>query len=208
MKKLWIGLLLLALSVTLLPLQAQGAEGKLISVSPEKYLFEVENMKPGDWAVRELTITNKGNNKLQYETEVRFQSGSKKLFNEMRMSVESDGKLLYEGKLEELRSLEPRPLDSAQEEMLTFRLDFPSQLGNEYQGLSSNFTIEITASENGLGGGTDQAVVSSGITGAGPGGMLPNTSTNIFNFILTGLLLCGAGASMLWLYRRNKAAET
>jgi len=201
MKKL-IMLFLLTLFLIMLPLQVKGASSNLISISPNDDLFDVKNMKPGDWAIKELTIENKADKEITYEVVIYFQSGSKKLFNMLEMQIEQNGKRLAGGKLGDLKQMESRKLDASNKETLTFIMDFPPELGNEFQGLGSKFQIEVSAAESGFAGGTDSAAVNGGISSTGLGGMLPNTATNIFNLFMTGLLLCGAGVIVYWWHRR------
>ncbi|MBL5769181.1 hypothetical protein HV454_16305 [Bacillus sporothermodurans] len=89
MKKIrkWFPLILLVL--ILLPINhvdAQTSENEInIETSPHKILFDVDNMKPGDWAIRDYTIFNKGKQDFEYTASAQFKSGSKKLFNNWKL---------------------------------------------------------------------------------------------------------------------------
>ena len=184
-----------------MPVHAWGAPKKLISLDPDNVLFDVRNMAPGDWAVRELTVENVGDTEISYHPVVAFKDGSRKLFNELKLQIHLEEKELYKGKLADLTKLEARKLAKSKKESLTLRVDFPPELGNEFQGLAAKFIIGVTAKEE-----TDSAAPGLGGsgTGTGSGGKpLPNTATNMFNFIAAGILLMAAGgAAMLWQRRR------
>lgn len=69
---------------------------------PDRSLFNLSNMKPGDYASRKLTIQNRGNEDFTYNMKAQFTKGSKELFNEFTLVVEDSSGTLYEGKLKDL----------------------------------------------------------------------------------------------------------
>lgn len=198
MKKIrkWFPLIFLVL--ILLPINhvdAQTSENEInIETSPHKILFDVDNMKPGDWAIRDYTIFNKGKQDFEYTASAQFKSGSKKLFKQLEIEISDKNGVLYSGKIKDFDGLDYRKLAKSDEETLTFRVDFPAELGNEYQGLTSKFTIKLYV--RGTLGGLLPA----------DGGVLPNTATNMFNFIVGGLILVIGGATM-YLYQRRKSID-
>jgi LPXTG-motif cell wall-anchored protein len=105
-----------------------------LSLSPVDYLFNIENLKPGDSITKELTIENIGNKKLNYKMESKFQSGYSPLYNKLKVKVIFDGIPLYEGDLKDFSGLPSRTLSYFSEEKLTFTVSIPYDLGNEYQG--------------------------------------------------------------------------
>lgn len=132
----------MGLSVLLLGLtfyssgQALAASNPVdISISPDSLLFDITNMKPGDWAERTLTIQNRGETHFNYNTKAEFKGGSEKLYNEFLLEVMDSSGPLFEGKLSNFTQLEPRYLKSFHEEDLKFTIRFPYELGNEFQGL-------------------------------------------------------------------------
>lgn len=109
--------------------------------SPDSYLFDMENMKPGDWIRRKLTIQNRGRQDFTYNTQVDFKGGSKKLYEEFLLKVSDSNGVLYDGKLKDFNGLASRSLKSMNEEDLLFVAEFPYELGNEFQGLG--FDVEF-----------------------------------------------------------------
>ncbi|WP_228027653.1 hypothetical protein [Bacillus fonticola] len=125
---------------------------------PDSYLFKISNMKPGDYATRTLTILNPGKRSFTYQSRAEFTGGTENadedlkdgvdLYNEFLLKVwsldkddNSKAELLYGGKLKDFEGLDPRYLPSNSAEDLRFRVDFPYELGNEYQGLAFNFEL-------------------------------------------------------------------
>ncbi|TQR10144.1 hypothetical protein [Psychrobacillus soli] len=174
-----------------------------ISLSPKDNLFDISNMKPGDWAPRTITVQNSGNTDFVYRMQLQ-NSGEKKLFNELLVEIKAGDEELYQGKLAELESLQERELTSGTEENLDITIRFPEHLGNEFQGLESAFVFSFAAE------GNDSTVVQAMTTGqvasVGPpsvGTSIPTTSTNIFNWILFGTLLA-SGVIVLMVIRRYR----
>lgn len=210
-------LLLLTSAICFYPVTNAFAEGEednaekeiSISLSPEENLFDISNMKPGDWAPRTIAVQNSGNTDFVYRLQLQ-NSGEKKLFNELLLEIKAGDIELYQGKLAQLESLPERRLTSGTEENLDITIRFPEHLGNEFQGLESAFVFSFTAE------GDDSTVVQAMTTGqvasVGPpsaGTSMPTTSTNIFNWILFGVLLVSGG--IVWMvirrYRRIKMAS-
>lgn len=129
-------------------IERAGADVKEVNlgIRPEKVLFHVENMAPGDWAIRDLTIINNGEKNIRYAVSIQYTSGSK-LFNELDLEVTQGDTSLYKGKLAKLIQLTPRQLLKSQEEVLTFRVGFPPELGNDFQGLETKFNVVISAED-------------------------------------------------------------
>ncbi|WP_186579916.1 LPXTG cell wall anchor domain-containing protein [Aquibacillus kalidii] len=175
-----------------------------ISSLPESVLFEVGNMKPGDTAVRTLTIQNSGVKDFAYSTEAIFIGGSEKLYNAFHLQVEDSKGLLYDGKLSDFTGLNTRSLLSEQWEDLQFSVVFPPELGNDYQGLQFEMEFKFAAKEvldnSEGGGGTNPSTPVSGDA-------LPSTATSMFNILLVGLSITLLGLSLLF-YRSRKRKGT
>lgn len=181
----------------------------VISLSPEGNLFDISNMKPGDWAPRTITVQNSGNKDFVYHMQVQ-NSGEKKLFNELMLEIKAGDTELYQGKLVTFKSLPERKLTSSTEENLDITIRFPEHLGNDFQGLTSAFVFSFTAE------GKDSTVVQAmtkgqvaSVSTTSAESSLPNTTSNIFNLILFGTLLVAGG--IVWMiirhYRRMKTAQ-
>ena len=180
-----------------------------ISISPNDTLFDISNMKPGDWAPRTITVQNVGSKDFDYQMQLQ-NSGEKKLFNELLLEIKVDDKELYQGKLAAFKSLPARKLTSGTEENLDITIRFPEQLGNDFQGLKSSFVFSFMVE------GKDSSAVQTTTTGqidsGGPisaGFSLPATSTNIFNLMLVGSVLVAGGIVLMIIrhYRRMKIAQ-
>ncbi len=174
-----------------------------IGISPSEYLFDVDNMKPGDWAPRTIVIQNKGLNEFNYYTTLQNDSGSEKLFNELLLEISDSNGEIYSGNLADFKELSPRTLAPSSEEELTFTIRFPEKLGNEFQGLSVNFSLIFSA--EGDNNDTDQET-SGGVIGGDDnfqsgGSKLPVTATNMFTYLLIGGALIVTGGIVFLLYR-------
>lgn len=202
--------IILCFSVSGFTVAAEEADEQEITINilPEDVLFDVPNMKPGDWAPRTIVIQNNGDMEFEYVTTLRNDSESEKLFNELVLEVSDGEQELYNGKLAEFDTLSPRFLDSSSEEELDFTVRFPDHLGNEFQGLAAQFSLIFSAERE--QSDTDE-VISEGVIGSGgsdaaSGSSLPDTATNMFNLLLIGGLLLGAGGFLI-VYNRQRARK-
>lgn len=118
-----------------------------IKTSPDKELFNLTNMKPGDSYTKILTIQNRSEKQFKYYSQVTFKAGSEKLFNALNLSVSDSLGELYKGNLKDFHGFEPRYLRSFSQEDLMFNIEFPSELGNEYQGLSTEIEFVFTKND-------------------------------------------------------------
>ena len=180
-----------------------------ISISPSDTLFDISNMKPGDWAPRTITVKNLGNVDFDYQMELR-NNGEEKLFNELILEINDGQTELFEGKLATFKSLPLRNLTTGSEENLDITIRFPEHLGNEFQGLLTSFVFTFTAE------GKDNMAVQAITHGQIDSGSLTSigkipqdTATNIFNLIVLGTVLVAGGIVMALItyYRRMKLAQ-
>lgn len=208
-------------------IMAEGDEEEVsIQISPQSVLYDIENMKPGDWAPRTVTIKNNGKRHFSYHVQIN-NKGPEKLLHELLLEIETAGDYLYNGKVSDFSQLSSRELNAGQKEDLEFTIRFPEHLGNEYQGLDTNFSLTFTAvdekdenifpdtSRNSSGQNesrykpSDSAVASlNGTIGSGgaPGAELPKTSTNIYDIlIIGGVLVISGGVIATYSRKRRKA---
>ncbi|HJF33030.1 MAG TPA: hypothetical protein K8V56_14810 [Sporosarcina psychrophila] len=145
-----------------------------ISISPNDTLFEINNMKPGDWAPRTITVRNVGSKDFAYQMQLE-NSGEKKLFNELLLEIKVDDKELYQGKLAAFKSLPARKLTRGSGENLDITIRFPEHLGNDFQGLGAAFVFTFTAEgrDNPGNGGGDNPGGEGGDNPGGEGGDNP-----------------------------------
>lgn len=175
-----------------------------INLEPSDILFDVSNMKPGDWAPRTLVVKNTGMKDFSYLMTVE-NKGNEKLFNELLLEIKDKTNELYNGKLSEFENLPKRELTSANEEELDITIRFPEQLGNDFQGTNSQFVFVFTA--EGMDGisasNQDNEKIGNDIGGNGNsvGESLPNTATNLFNILLIGSILIIIGIVVLLVKR-------
>lgn len=209
MKKLFqiLPLLLLFSWVSLSPITSVYAEGEDdtevkeidISITPTDTLFEVSNMKPGDWAPRTITVKNIGSKDFEYQMQLQ-NSGDEKLFNELLLEIKAGDEELYQDKLANFKSLPIRKLTTGNEENLEVTIRFPEHLGNEFQGLHASFDFIFTAEGNDSETETVQEVMIGKIDSSGSpmsgGPRLSNSTTNLFNYMLIGGAL-GVGGIVL-----------
>lgn len=162
--------------------------------TPEKVLFDVTNMKPGDYATRTLKISNSGAEDFNYLFTADKKSGSDKLYEALHIIVSDRNGELYNGTLGEFKKLDSRALASQASEELIFTVEFPTHLGNEYQGLGCE--VEFKFYVEGTMGGV--------LPVDGP--KLPNTATNTFNFIAAGIVII-AGGLIFYRYQNRKKQD-
>ncbi|MFC5604733.1 hypothetical protein [Sporosarcina koreensis] len=169
-----------------------------INLSPNDTLFDITNMKPGDWAPRTLTVTNSGNVDFDYHMQLR-NNGDEMLFNELMMEIKSGNKELYSGKLSAFQGLPARFLDSGSNENLDITIRFPEHLGNEFQGKGAEFIFNFIAeAKDGtvvhvMTNGHVQGVMSPAAAGAG----LSDVST----ILLFGFLAITAGVITIIVFK-------
>jgi hypothetical protein len=188
-----------------------------IGVLPNDTLFQVENMKPGDWAPRTVTIENRGTDDFLYSMHIERESMDR-LFEELLLEITASDASLYNGKLAAFEELEKRDLAQGEHEELEITIRFPESLGNEYQGLNTAFNIVFTANselkdtavqvpgfigsdEHPSAGGEALFAPGSSGSSSGNGSPLPETASHIFLFLLLGGVLLVNG---LLLYKYNK----
>ncbi|MCM3636604.1 CalY family protein [Sporosarcina luteola] len=176
-----------------------------ISLSPKETLFDVSNMKPGDWAPRTLTVKNTGSKDFVYHMQLRNRtSGDDKLFNELLLEVKAGELELYQGKMAAFTSLSDRDITSGSEENLDITIRFPEHLGNDFQGLNAAFVFDFTAegiNKVAVHAMTKGMIDSGGIASSGFG--LLGSSTKLFEWILFGSLVVASGF-VLMIIRHNR----
>ncbi|KON89785.1 hypothetical protein AF332_25220 [Sporosarcina globispora] len=200
---------------------ALSAEKEIdINTNSNGYLFEVENLKPGDWMPRYITIKNDGKQDFKYTSNIGNSKSVKGLFEELELEVKKDEAMLYEGKLKDFKGFAPRDLAKGSEETILFQVTMPEHLGNEFQDSSAEVELIFIAEASGntetdnetpgsgdnnnSGGGTNNSPPSTDATVTPEKvNKLPNTATNNYNILLIGGLFLGAGSVILLLrYRR------
>lgn len=178
------------------------AENELdISLSPTENLFDISNMKPGDWAPRTITVQNTGSEDFVYQMQLQ-NNGDERLFNELMLEINAGDTELYLGKMAAFKSLPERNLASSTEENLDITIRFPEYLGNEFQGLGTAFVFSFIA--EGKGSPPVQVMTAGQVASFGPTALSgpPNTASKLVNLTLFGSLLV-AGGTVFMFFRRG-----
>jgi LPXTG-motif cell wall-anchored protein len=190
--------LLSTLITLLIPLTSAAEDDKEIldiATAPSSILMDVTDMKPGDYLKRDLTVINKGEKDFTYTFSNEFIDGSTKLYNEFLLIVKDSQGTLFDGKLMDFEKLDPRKLNSGESEVLTFYVEMPYELGNEYQGLSTKF--QFTLYVEGEDGGAIPVDKE-----------LPNTATQMYNFLTIGIILLLGGSILYFIQRKKRISRT
>jgi LPXTG-motif cell wall-anchored protein len=192
-------LILIIFALILFPLQTfDKANNTVIELitSPGYVLFDLSNIKPGDSVTRELVITNNRTEDIKYITSCNFLTGSELFYRKLDLIIEDKSKTLYDGKLSKFNKLELGLLESKQYEKLTFYIKIPIDLGNEYQGLKTGFQFKFYI-EGTLGGI---------LPADGP--KLPETGSNMFNYLVAGTVLVITGLLIQYFIIKRKKSDS
>ncbi|SEQ84263.1 LPXTG-motif cell wall anchor domain-containing protein [Virgibacillus subterraneus] len=192
--------LLTIVLILIFPINSYASEGNVneieeidLATSPSSIFFNLNNMKPGDYAIKNLTVSNDGNQGIQYKFTNTFIDGSKKLYDEFHLTVKDESSVLFDGMLKDFTTLEQRNLTDGDSEVIRFKILMPYKLGNEFQGLGSKF--EFTFSMTNI----SEETISSGV-----GQLLPDTATSMYNFLLIGAIVLLSGVVLYGYSVRKK----
>ncbi|WP_226536312.1 LPXTG cell wall anchor domain-containing protein [Fictibacillus halophilus] len=206
---------IILIAAVFIPIGNTGADSSTpeikIDTLPEKILFDIDNFKPGDWAPRELTIQNNGNQDFSYNIQSRMKSGSEKLYNQFQLKIEDKSGMVYQGNLKDFKGLDPRPLAAFSEEKLTVTVEFPYISGNEFQGLNTEVEFVLYAEgknepqppdtedpdEDGDNGSTPSSNDSNNPPAKNTGSLPQTGEDNPIVMILSGLFVSMAGLTLL-----------
>ncbi|TYS85204.1 LPXTG cell wall anchor domain-containing protein [Rossellomorea aquimaris] len=197
-------------------------EVDIILIPNEKFLFNISNMKPGDWAERELRVKNGGEKDFNYSIRVDNKQSDRKLFNELDLKVYEGDKsiLIFDDKLKNFTGFKPKPLKKGVTDSLFFQVEMPYELGNEFQQTSAYFEIIIVAAANTSTTPEDSddpvkqpdsnvkpTPVNPGTNDtqlpvASQGPKLPNTATNLYLLLTVGLILTTVGLTIIYVNKR------
>lgn len=204
-----VSLLLIAFPTSIVLAESHSHKQSQISmeVLPAHALFQIENMKPGDWAERSVIVRNNGKAAATYQMTLEI-NGTKKLFNELTLEIKDSQMELFNGKLANFTSLALKDLAPGKEQELQMIVRFPEHLGNEFQGLETDFSLLFTAT-----GKTDDVTIEgvdangNGDSFQSSGTTLPETATNIFKLLLIGGVLIALGG-LVMIYQKVKSIES
>jgi LPXTG-motif cell wall-anchored protein len=172
-------------------------EIEIITIPEGEFLFDISNMKPGDWGQRSLIVKNGGTQDFNYSINVKNKSKDNRLFNELELEIYSKNtNILFKDKLKNFSGFTPKLLKKGEGEDLLFIIKMPFELGNEFQATSSHFEIQIIAegksassipqTDSNNNENPTSPVLSQGLS-------LPNTGTNLYTILLIGAILSTTG---------------
>ncbi|QAS53490.1 TasA family protein [Halobacillus litoralis] len=173
-----------------------------LSTSHER-VMDIENFKPGDYAVRTLTLDNNGTSALHYKMTSSLKSGSEKLYNQLHLTLSIGNSNVFSGPLSDFEGMEARALNAQSSDELSLRVEFPYESGNEYQGLATEVIFQFVAEGDitpGAGsdsdnGGTPESPNAQPVFSGG--GLLPQTGEGSpYLYYLIGGLLLAVGTSL------------
>ncbi|MEH7276380.1 hypothetical protein, partial [Neobacillus vireti] len=116
-----------------------------ISTNPSEILFNVGNMKPGDWATSVLEVNNEGNLDFNFSVNSHQESGDLYLYNQFFLRVSDNEGTLYEGKLKDFVNFPLGTLAAGVSNPLKLMVELPYETGNEAQGKSTSFVFDFNA---------------------------------------------------------------
>src|SRR5699024_10641120 len=140
--------------------------------------------------------TNNRKYTTQYLLASRFSGGSKKFYNQLQLTVKQGKDTLFHGQLADFQGFGVKTLDTGEKTQFEFRIDFPYESGNEFQGLVTHFDILVQAEDR----MEDTAVFHNN--------RLPNTASLIYTFLLIGSIFLLVGKLLFYrTYKRNKIMQ-
>lgn len=84
---------------------ASAEAGDKAEELPDQMLFQIENMKPGDWTTETYTVSNKRQENTHYVLASRFSGESKKFYNQLQLTVNQGKNTLFQGQLADFQAL-------------------------------------------------------------------------------------------------------
>ncbi|WP_050616497.1 LPXTG cell wall anchor domain-containing protein [Bacillus testis] len=132
----------------LVPYNIALASNKAITIdtgSPDRVLINVRNAVPGDTITRNIIISNESNENFEYITEQKNGSSTEKLYSTLIFTIKQKDTVLYKGLLKDFIALPSRFLAGKTSEKLSFKVEIPRELGNEYQNSKASMDFLFTA---------------------------------------------------------------
>lgn len=182
-----------------------------IKTVPENQLFSLENLAPGQVEEKDIIVQNIGKQDFHYQTFVKYKLGSKQLYQMLDLTImTNDGEILFQGKLKDFSSLKGRTIEKNKDERLTIKIGLPSEAGNEFQSLDCVVDFQFLAdSEPAIANTNSNTITNSNSNVSNDNSSLrpdlPNTATNIYNYIAAGTFLIVIGFLLnLYFTKRQK----
>ncbi|MDQ0158071.1 LPXTG cell wall anchor domain-containing protein [Alkalibacillus salilacus] len=206
MRSLFVTFIIL-LMLSIQPIVSQ-ADDDLFSVSPDDVIFEVDQLKPGDYMTETVRVENHHEAPLVVTGDAKYLHGSNYIYEQLDLTVKNDQqKVIYQGSLANFIESEMVTLDVEDEEELLFHVEFPMESDNSYQGLNVGVQLSFSAQieENAESVASDEDRLLPFTGGSLPGGLLPQTGETIpYLYYVIGTLLVSSGICLLLWHKRLK----
>ncbi|TDQ42065.1 LPXTG cell wall anchor domain-containing protein [Aureibacillus halotolerans] len=143
--------LMLALFLLVPQFTAAALQEVDIGLLPEQRLYFLKNLKPGDTAVKTLKVNNQGRRAFTYQAYAEYpenlEGASNSFYRQLEITVVDDSeRVLYTGALAEFDHFRrARSLRAGSSEELTFKVHFPWESGNEFQGKKTGVNLTFYA---------------------------------------------------------------
>lgn len=201
--KIWSGIIILFIYF-LNPLPIHAFQNKLVEINGDftkkGILFELDNLKPGDYGERKITIKNNRNKEILYDFQVLHVDGSEKLLHEFKLLIKQNDAILFDDKLVHFSSINDLPLKVNEEHNILLSFEFPSEAGNEFQGLHAEASFNIIAHDNLISDTSSLHFLSDSSPPMNT--TLPQTATTLFSLLFIGSILLFLGM-FIFLYRKH-----
>lgn len=122
-----------------------------ISVTPATAAFNFNNMAPGVWSEKDITVKNSGTLDYQYSIGAELSDGDEnasKLFNKLWAEIYDENDAISEGEWLAQLEMPSRMLESGDSETLNIKIKLDDDADNSYQDLAANFNLVFTATQS------------------------------------------------------------
>lgn len=122
-----------------------------ISVTPATAVFNFNNMAPGVWNEKDITVKNNGTLDYQYSIGAELSEGDEnasKLFNKLWVEIYDENDAISEGEWLAQLEMPSRLLESGDSETLNIKIKLDDDVDNSYQDLAANFNLVFTATQS------------------------------------------------------------
>ncbi|WP_411954125.1 LPXTG cell wall anchor domain-containing protein [Alkalibacillus sp. S2W] len=197
--------ILLMLSIQ--PIVSQ-ADDHLFRVSPDDVIFEVDQLKPGDYMTESVRVENNHDSPLKVIGDAEYLHGSNYIYEQLQLTVKNDQQTeVYQGSLANFIESEMVTLDVEDEEELLFHVEFPMESDNSFQGLNIgvqlSFSTQLVEDNESVAGEEDRLLPFTG--GSLSSGLLPQTGETIpYLYYVIGTLLVSVGICLMLWHKRLK----
>ncbi|WP_093338073.1 LPXTG cell wall anchor domain-containing protein [Salibacterium halotolerans] len=155
MMKIWTKASSLLTGAALLCLFSSNtaAAGELVELEDSRFMKDVGPFAPGHSFETGITVENVSEDDIEYvltlkreeEKQQDREEESIMFFENLQVTVQADGEQKYEGSFEGVETIDMGVLEKEEDLPVTFKVRFPEESGNEYQGLSTGVSVIVKA---------------------------------------------------------------